>query len=198
MVTGISDMKDAPACPALVRPTSAKERRLVQRFLYHWVALRRNHELPSIDDLDITTLPAPWEQCFLLTRIGDKEADEFDHLGEVFLADQKLADRKKGGGNRIDTIRPESLLDFATRSISLVIEGRIPVMSSGSIAPTNRQHVKFRSIILPFSGRASGNVYLLGSANWREDALGSTADMEELACYKFDHGDWRPVNPPRG
>ena len=193
MVTGISDMKDAPACPTLVRPTSAKERRLVQRFLYHWVALRRNHELPSIDDLDITTLPAPWEQCFLLTRTGDKEADEFDHLGDVFMAD-----RKKEGGNRIETIRPESLLDFATRPISLVIEDRIPVMSSGSIAPTKRRQVKFRSIILPFAGRASGNVYLLGSANWREEALGLTADMEELACYKFDHGDWRPVNPPRG
>lgn len=190
MVMDIAEPKDAPVCST---PVNAKERRLVHRFMVHWVTLRRDNDLPSIDDLDITTLPAPWSQCFLVTRSWKNDGDEFDHLGGVFSGDQDVA-----GGNRLDTIRSESLLDYVTRPLERVIADQSPMMSSGSIATSNRRHVRFRSIILPFDGRTSGNLYLLGSANWREDALGSTADLEELACHIFQHGDWRPVNLPRG
>lgn len=184
----VADLEEAP-----FYTTSARERRLANRFLYHWVALRRTQELPSINDLNIAALPAPWEQCFLLTSTVDGDADEFDHLGEKFAAEQAAAN-----GNRISAIRPESVLDYATRPIPQVIAERIPMISNGNIVSTNRRHVKFRSIILPFTGPASGNLYLLGSASWREDAFDSTADMEDLTLYKFDHDEWRPVSPVGG
>lgn len=186
MDTGVIDQDDTP-----VGETGLKERRLVYRLLHHWLRLRRGQALPSIDNLDITALSAPWTQCFLLTRTGIDDADEFDHLGDAFQADQMVA-----GGNRLESVRPESILDYATRPIPIIVAEPVPVISSGSIVIANRRHVRFRSIMLPYAGRASGNLYFLGSASWREDALASPSDMEDLACCKFDHGEWRPVNSP--
>jgi hypothetical protein len=188
MHTGVMGLENTPVCLS-----GAKERRLIHRFLYHWIALCQEQELPSIDDLSIANLPAPWEQCFLLTRTEPWQTREFDHLGEVFHTDHVSPDR-----NRVDAIRPQSLLDYVTRPISLAIADRIPMITSGSIVSTNRRHLKFRSIILPFAGRASGNLYLLGAANWREDAFGLAPNMEDFACYKFVGGEWRPAYPLEG
>lgn len=188
MDTGVINPDDTA-----VGETGTKERRLVYRFLHYWLRLRRGQALPSIDNLDITALPAPWTQCFLMTRSGIDDADEFDHLGDAFKSDQMVV-----GGNRLESVRPKSLLDYATRPIPVIVAEPVPVISSGSIVTANRRHVRFRSIMLPYAGRTSGNLYLLGSASWRQDVLASPSDMEEFACCKFDHGDWRPVNPPGG
>ncbi len=162
-----------------------KERRLVHRFLYYWTALRGDRPLPSIDDLDIAKLPASWENCFLITQPEAESGRQFDHLGRVFEADR--------GGKALDPdapVREDSLLDYATRSLPLVIADRVPVTTGGSIYKSAGRHIKFRGVTLPFEGRASGNLYLLGAASWHEDTRPRTGDSEPLECYKFDHGVW--------
>ena len=175
--------------PALL--PSPKERRLVHRFLYYWTTLRGDNPLPSIDDLDIGQLPASWENCFLITQPEAESGRQFDHLGRVFEADcgRKPLDP-------MEAVREDSLLDYATRSLPLVIAERVPTTTGGSLHKSAGRHIMFRGIALPFEGRASGNLYLLGAASWREDTYPGTGDTEALRCYKFDRGVWVQVELP--
>lgn len=162
----------------------ARERRLVHRMLYFWAALGADDRLPSIDRLDISRLPEAWRYCFLLAQTGPGGAYVFDHVGQAFAAD--------GAGDSTgctpDAL-PECLLQHAVRPMPLVLEERVPVTTGGAFVRA-RMTVRFRSILLPFEGRASGSIYLLGAANSRQDPHRSATPLEELKSYKFDHGVW--------
>ena len=166
----------------------ARDRRLVHRMLYFWGALRGGEALPSIDDLDTVGMPEDWRQCFLLARSGPAGGYVFDHLGGG-LADDCAGDISGDMSGGISAVLPESLLDHAIRPIPLVARDRVPVTTGGAFRRSGRV-VRFRSILLPFEGRASGAIYLLGAANSRAEQRGIDAAIEDLSCYKFERGVW--------
>ena len=167
-----------------------KDRRLVHRMLYFWGALRGGDALPSIDDLDTGGMPEDWRQCFLLAQSGAAGGYVFDHLGDGLVDD---CGRGMAGG--VSDVLPESLLDYAIRSLPLVMQDRVPVTTGGAFRQSGTV-VKFRSILLPFEGRASGAIYLLGAANSRADTHGIDQAIEKLSCYKFERGVWVLVRLP--
>lgn len=168
----------------------ARDRRLVHRMLYFWGALRGDDALPSIDDLDTVGMPEDWRQCFLLAQTGAAGGYVFDHLGDGLVDD---CGRDISGGT--SAVLPESLLDYAIRSIALVARDRVPVTTGGAFRQSGRV-VRFRTILLPFEGRASGALYFLGAANSRADTQGFDQAIEKLSCYRFERGVWVLVRLP--
>ncbi len=168
----------------------AKDRRLVHRMLYFWGALRGDDALPSIDDLDTGGMPEDWRQCFLLAQSGPAGGYVFDHLGDGLVDD---CGRGMSGG--ISAVLPESLLDYAIRSLPLVAHDRVPVTTGGAFRQSGRV-VKFRTILLPFVGRASATLYFLGAASSRAEPHGIDDAIEQLSCYKFERGVWVLVRLP--
>lgn len=171
--------------------SGAKDRRLVHRMLFYWASLKERAALPSIDNLDLRGMPEDWRQCFILARTGPDGCYGFDHLGRSFANDTgpNLPE------NTLD-IMPGGLLYYAVRALPMAVEQRVPVTTGGAYLRAGNE-VKFRSILLPFEGRASNTIYVLGAANGREDIHRHGGDIEKIRCYKFDHGVWvSAVLPP--
>lgn len=168
----------------------AKERRLVHRMLYFWAAYRSKDRLPSIDDLDIAAMPVEWRQCFILAQPAPGGRYEFDHLGRAFQGD--CGDAVLGGTS---DILPGTLLDHAVRPAPMVAENKVPYIIGGGFRRSGRV-VKFRAILLPFEGRSSSTIYLLGSANCRQDIQRRGSIIEPLTCYKFEQGVWVEARLP--
>ena len=172
--------------------SGTKDRRLVHRILFYWASLKAKDALPSIDDLDFRDMPEDWRQCFILARTGPDGRYGFDHLGRGF-ADDIGPDLP---GSAADAM-PGSLLDYAVRALPMAVEQRVPVTTGGAYLRAGNV-VKFRSILLPFEGRASNTIYVLGAANRREDIHRHGGDIEKIRCYKFDHGVWVSAELPPG
>ena len=169
---------------------AAKDRRLVHRMLYFWAGLKGDAARPSIDDLEVAAMPEDWRSCFLLSRSNPDGRYVFDVLGEAFLAE---CERETIGP--LADVPPGCLLDHTTRPLPLVLADKVPVTTGGDFH-RGRKVVRFRSILLPFEGRVSSSIYLLGAANSREFAPRHGDAVEELKCYRFDHGVWSLAKLP--
>ncbi len=172
--------------------TGTRDRRLIHRMLFFWASLKGDDALPSIDDLDIGGLPEDWRQCFILARTGVDAGYGFDYLGRRFAEDFGA----ELPGSTSD-IMPGGLLDHAVRALPLAVEQPVPFTTGGAFSRAGGG-MKFRSILLPFEGRASHTIYLVGAANGRAAMHKNDVLVPELRCYKFDHGVWVSVDLPPG
>ena len=165
----------------------AKDRRFAMRALHDWIVLSRNRSLPSINHLDPRKFDVAWEKCFILRLSDCAETAEFEYCGRSL----QQTDRETIVRSGFDPISDQTLLNYATQAIDLVVQHSAPVVSSGTDMWGKGKMLKLCAILLPFSDCRDTLQYLVGGISHTVATYPRDGALLQIQNYIFDQSKSR-------
>ena len=137
------------------------ERRMVHRLVERWRNARKDHELPTLDDVFKQDMGDMISDIYVLKVPGGAEEPVFERIGEA-LGGELPGDLV---GKPVSAAPEGTLVKEALGYYARVVAKKVPITLGGEFVNGKDQAILYRSIIAPLDD-GGGNVgFLLGAAN---------------------------------
>ncbi|MBN8531424.1 MAG: PAS domain-containing protein [Alphaproteobacteria bacterium] len=143
--------------------TTGQERRITFRLLSYWNRIRADREMPSLGDVNVDEITEIWHFSFVIDISKGLDEARFHYFGPelVNIFEANHTDELLRHAMEQDT-KLENTLGFYPK----VVERRAPVSESSEFFLENKE-VRYRSLIVPFSGDGKTIDYLMGTTNYK-------------------------------
>lgn len=148
------------------------ERRMQVRAYNHWAGLLGDHNFPSIEDLDPSSLTDFGPYSVLLDFSTGIEDPAVQYLGNMLAAECGATDEI----NKLSDVPPRSLLSRITDHYLQILANQAPIGFEAEFVNQRGSTILYRGILLPFSSDDDTIDFIYGVINWKEMADAATAD----------------------
>lgn len=149
------DAATAKTKPGMKMP--GEERRLCQRVVKAWRSIAQ-HDLPSVDDIDILDLGNDRENCFCIDLSLSGPQPYFVFIGEELTPYINLF---LNGTAPLET----DIMDLAAVDMDRAALSKEPVERSAVVKTKDGRRIAFRSVLMPISADGDGVTHIFGAMN---------------------------------
>jgi hypothetical protein len=173
-------------------PVGQDERRMQVRAYNHWASLLEDRNLPSIEDLDPSSLPDFGPFSVLLDFTNGIDDPAVRYLGAELAAECDAPESIA----RLSDVPTRSLLSRITDHYMQILANQAPIGFEAEFVNQRGSTILYRGILLPFSSDDDTIDFIYGVINWKQMADQQTSDELLLEIDQaLDKAEERPRIP---
>ncbi len=140
------------------------ERRMHVRAYNYWASLLRGRELPSVTDLDPSSLDDFGPHSILLDFTEDRENPRLRYIGTLLREECGLS----SADIALDRVPSRSLISRLTDHFFEIIANRAPIGFEAEFVSQRGNNTLYRGILMPLSSDGDSIDFIYGVINWKE------------------------------